>query len=257
MSAPRLLFVIPAYNEEEALPKVLATLRDQHPEADVLVVDDGSADATAEVAAAGGAEVVSLPYNLGIGGALRTGFVYAVRHGYDRAVQFDGDGQHIAEAVDLLLAHIDDGADMAIGSRFADPTVHYDPGRVRGWAMGVLRLLVRRLTGERFSDTSSGFRAFSQPMLEFFALTYPSEYMESVEALVMACTQGYRVDEVPVPMAERFAGAPSNQNLRLLYHYLRLLVVLVATGVRGPKDRARAAARRAERLDPERKDPEP
>jgi glycosyltransferase involved in cell wall biosynthesis len=231
-TTPRLLFVIPAFNEEEALPKVLAKLADQHPEADVVVVDDGSTDATAEVGRAGGAVVLGLPFNLGIGAALRTGFVYAVREGYDRAVQFDGDGQHEADAVQSLLDALDAGADMAIGSRFADPASAYDPGRVRGKAMGGLRFLVRRLTGKPYSDTSSGFRAFDRPMLEFFARTYPSEYMESVEALVMASVAGFRVDEVPVQMHEREAGEPSNASFKLVYHYLRLLVVLTATAVR-------------------------
>jgi glycosyltransferase involved in cell wall biosynthesis len=198
----------------------------------VVVVDDGSTDATAAVGRAGGAVVLGLPFNLGIGAALRTGFVYAVREGYDRAVQFDGDGQHEADAVQLLLAALDDGADMAIGSRFADPTSSYDPGRVRGKAMGGLRFLVRRLTGTRYSDTSSGFRAFNRPMLEFFARTYPSEYMESVEALVMASVEGFHVVEVPVQMHERDAGVASNTSFKLVYHYLRLLVVLTATAVR-------------------------
>jgi glycosyltransferase involved in cell wall biosynthesis len=237
---PRLLFIIPAFNEEDALPKVLATLTSQHPSADVVVIDDGSSDRTAEVGRQGGATVLVLPFNLGIGAALRTGFVYAVRHGFDRAVQFDGDGQHEADAVADLLAALDAGADMAIGSRFADPSSSYDPGRVRGRAMGGLRFLVRRLTHKRFTDTSSGFRAFNRPMLEFFAATYPSEYMESVEALVMASTSGYRVEEVPVQMHERDAGAPSTTSFKLVYHYLRLLVVLTATGFRSRKDRAHA-----------------
>jgi glycosyltransferase involved in cell wall biosynthesis len=229
MSTPRLLFIIPAFNEEQALPKVLATLATQHPDADIVVVDDGSLDATAEAARTGGAVVLGLPFNLGIGAALRTGFVYAVRQGYDRAVQFDGDGQHEADAVRSLLDALDQGANMAIGSRFADPGSTYDPGRVRGKAMGALRFLVRRLTGTRYSDTSSGFRAFDRPMLEFFARTYPSEYMESVEALVMASVEGFRVVEVPVEMHEREAGEPSNASFKLAYHFLRLLVVLTAT----------------------------
>jgi len=232
MTSPRLLFIIPAFDEELALPKVLATLASQHPDADVVVIDDGSSDRTAEVAREGGAAVLVLPFNLGIGAALRTGFVYAVRNGYDRAVQFDGDGQHDADAVDSLLAALDAGADMAVGSRFADPQATYDPGRIRGRAMGALRFIVRRLTHKPFSDTSSGFRAFNRPMLEFFAATYPSEYMESVEALVLASTEGYRVDEVPVPMHEREAGEPSNASVKLVYHFLRLLVVLTAIRLR-------------------------
>lgn len=232
------LVIIPAYNEEEALPKVLAQLTTR-PDLDVVVVDDGSLDRTAEVAAASGVTVLSLPFNLGIGGALRTGFLYAVRNGYERAVQFDGDGQHDPDEIDTLLAALAGGADMAVGSRFAGKESSYTVGRVRARAMGVLRFTIKTLSGQQFTDTSSGFRAFNRPMLEFFARTYPSEYMESVEALLLACAEGFRVTEVPVHMSDREAGQPSNRRWRLVYHYLRLLVVLVASA---PRRAARAPA---------------
>lgn len=223
-----LLFIIPAYNEEEALPGVLAELAAAYPDADVVVIDDGSADATAAVARDGGAVVLQLPYNLGIGGALRTGFRYAVRKGYQRGVQFDADGQHHPDEVPALLAGLDAGADMVVGSRFSDGTPPYKVGRLRKAAMGILTVTMRRLAGKHFSDTSSGFRAFSRPVLEFFAETYPAEYMESVEALFSTVRAGYHVVEVPVHMRERELGAPSNRTWRLVYHYLRLFVVLLA-----------------------------
>jgi glycosyltransferase involved in cell wall biosynthesis len=225
------LVIIPAFNEEEALPSVLRDLAPR-PGLDVIVIDDGSTDRTAAVAAEQGVTVLSLPFNLGIGGALRTGFLYAVRNGYDRAVQFDGDGQHDADEIPTLLAALADGADMAVGSRFAGEATSYSVGRVRARAMGVLRFTIKTLSGQQFSDTSSGFRAFNREVLEFFARTYPSEYMESVEALLLACAEGFQVTEVPVHMSEREAGTPSNRRLRLVYHYLRLLVVLVASAPR-------------------------
>ena len=225
------LVIIPAFNEEEALPSVLRDLA-RRPGLDVIVIDDGSIDRTAAVAADEGATVLSLPFNLGIGGALRTGFLYAVRNGYTRAVQFDGDGQHDADEIPTLLSALDDGADMVVGSRFAGEAATYTVGRVRARAMGVLRFTIRTLTGRQFSDTSSGFRGFNREVLEFFARTYPSEYMESVEALLLACAAGFRVTEVPVHMSEREAGQPSTRRLRLVYHYLRLLVVLVASAPR-------------------------
>lgn len=224
----RTLVVIPALDEQEALPAVLARLAADLPELDVLVVDDGSTDRTAEVARAAGVHVVSLPFNLGIGGALRTGFRWAVRHGYDRAVQLDADGQHAPDQVHALLAALDDGADMAVGSRFAGAEQTYEVGRMRAGAMGLLRFIVHRASGQRFTDTSSGFRAFSPDVLAFFAESYPSEYMESVEALLLALYEGFRVAEVPVSMGERAAGLPSNRRFRLLYHYLRLLLVIAA-----------------------------
>ncbi len=225
------LVIIPAFNEEAALPAVIADLG-RLPGLDLLVVDDGSADRTAEVARAAGATVVSLPYNLGIGGALRTGFLYAVRNGYQRAVQFDGDGQHDPGEIAALLRALDDGADMAIGSRFAGTASSYEVGRVRARAMGLLRFTIRTLSGQQFTDTSSGFRAFTRPVLEYFARIYPMEYMESVEALLLACTEGFRVTEIPVHMRDRETGLPSNRRWRLVYHYLRLMVVLLASAPR-------------------------
>ncbi len=228
----RTLVIVPAYNEEIALPGVLAQLEDARLDLDILVVDDGSTDGTAHHAAIAGARVVRLPFNLGIGGALRAGFLFAIRNGYQRAVQFDGDGQHDVRDIQTLLGGLDDGADMVIGSRFSHGTQGYDVGRVRARAMGGLRFLVRQLSGHRYTDTSSGFRAFSRPVLELFAVNYPSEYMESVEALVLALASGFRVDEVPVRMSSRTGGQPSNRRLRLLYHYLRLLLVITVSARR-------------------------
>jgi glycosyltransferase involved in cell wall biosynthesis len=226
------LLIIPAFNEAEALPAVLADLAALDAPHDVVVVDDGSTDDTVAVARAGGAVVLELPFNLGIGGALRTGFLYAVRQGYDRAVQFDGDGQHDPGEIEALLAALDDGADMAVGSRFAGTASSYDVGRVRARAMGLLRAAVRGLSGQAFTDTSSGFRAFRRPVLEFFARNYPSEYMESVEALVLASFNGFHITEVPVHMRGREGGEPSNRRWRLVYHYFRVLLVLTASATR-------------------------
>jgi glycosyltransferase involved in cell wall biosynthesis len=244
----RTLVILPALNEEAALSAVLRELALTCPQLDVLVVDDGSTDATAEVARAEGVPVAVLPFNLGVGGALQTGFRYAVAHAYDRAVQFDADGQHDPTQVPALLAALDEGADLVIGSRFSapEPGAEYDVGRFRGGAMGILRLAVRVLSGRRFTDTSSGFRAFSAPLLEFYAAEYPNEYLgDTVEALLLACQAGYAVVEVPVSMRVRAAGTPSTQNLSLAYHYVRALVSLLS---RAPiRRRERAQRRRSSR----------
>jgi glycosyltransferase involved in cell wall biosynthesis len=226
------LVIIPAYNEEAALPAVLAGLRARFPAFDLVVIDDGSADRTSEVARAGGAAVVTLPFNLGVGGALRTGFRYAVRHGYQRAVQLDADGQHDAGQVDALLAALD-GADLVIGSRFADGLGDYEVGRSRRLAMRFMQRGVRLLSGRSFTDTSSGFRAFGPRSLELFADQYPIDFLsDSVEALLTALAAGLTVVEVPVHMNERAGGVPSTRSLKLVYHYLRLLVVMTATAPR-------------------------
>jgi glycosyltransferase involved in cell wall biosynthesis len=228
----RPLVIIPAFNEEAALPAVLADLRTLEPPVDIVVVDDGSSDATAEVARDAGVTVLPLPFNMGIGGALRTGFVFAVRRGYQQAIQFDGDGQHDPTQIALLLTALDDGADMVVGSRFTDEAQTYDVGRVRAGAMSVLRFMVRQLSGQSFTDTSSGFRGFSRPVLELFARNYPYEYMESVEALVLALSSGFTVAEIPVRMSHRQQGSPSNRRLKLLYHYVRLLLTITVTATR-------------------------
>lgn len=227
------LVVIPAYNEAEALLPVLEGLARQRPDIDVVVVSDGSTDETAAIARAAGVVVVELPFNLGIGGALRTGFRYAVDQGYRSAVQFDADGQHDPDAIAVITAPLADGADLVIGSRFADggaPT--YAVGRARRFAMKGLERVVRTLVGRRFTDTSSGFRAFSRPMLVFFAHNYPVEYMDSVEALVLANNAGFDVREVAADMHGRTGGAPSTRNWRLLYYYVRLMVVLITSYTR-------------------------
>ena len=228
MDATRTIAIMPAYNEEEALPGVLAELRSMVPGVDVVVVSDGSRDRTAEVAREAGVNVVELPYNLGIGGALQTGFRFARRGGWRRAVQVDADGQHDPGQVLRLLGALDEGADLVIGTRFATGDGGYRVGRTRGRAMGAMRVAVRMLSGRRFTDTSSGFRAFSAPMIDYFAETYPSEYMDSVEALLLALREGFAVVEVPVTMRERQAGQASNRNLRLAYHFVRLAIVMVS-----------------------------
>ena len=235
----RTAVIIPAFDEADALPAVLADLATHVPDHEVIVVDDGSTDGTHLAAVAGGATCLRLPFNLGIGGALRLGFRHAVREGYDRAYQFDADGQHDATQIPTLLAALDD-ADMVIGSRFATNR-GYRVGRSRGVAMALLRHLVGAISGQRFTDTSSGFRAFRRPVLEFFATEYPMEYMESVEALVLAVRHGFTVHEVPVTMRDRSAGTASNRNLRLVYHFVRLLIVLLAGG---PGGRSRRTGRK-------------
>jgi glycosyltransferase involved in cell wall biosynthesis len=231
-STHRTLVIIPAKDEEASLPRVLADLRRTAPGLDVVVVDDGSTDGTARVARQGGAVVLSLPFNLGIGGALRAGFRYAVRYGYDRGLQLDGDGQHDPAQIPTLLAALDDGADMVVGNRFGGQSQSYQLSRVRARAMAFMRFLVREFSGKAFTDTSSGFRAFNRDVLVFFARDYPAEYLESVEALLLACGAGFRVDEVPVRMLNRAHGAPSHRRFTLLFHYLRLVLVITVSASR-------------------------
>jgi len=235
----RTVVVVPAYNEDEALPATVKELRAAMPDVDVVVVDDGSRDETATVAAAAGAHVVRLPFNLGVGAAVRTGLRYASEHGYDRAVVLDADGQHDPASVPALLRALDEGADMVIGSRFADGAANYAVGAVRNRAMRVLHRIVGWSTGQRFTDTTSGFRAFDRPVMDLLARDYPVEYLaDTVEVLIMVCRRGFRVVEVPVTMRARTGGRPSSVRLKLVFNYLRLLVGILASASRPRRDAA-------------------
>jgi glycosyltransferase involved in cell wall biosynthesis len=232
----RPLVVIPALNEEGALPGVLEELTRALPDMDVLVVDDGSTDDTSAVARAGGATVLTLPFNLGVGGALRAGFRYACDRGYERVVQLDADGQHDPVAVRRLLQGLDHGADMVIGNRFGIGTPPYRVGAARGIAMALLRVLVRLVAGARVRDTTSGFRAFGPRALALFSRQLSVEYMgDTVEALLLAVQAGLNVEEVPAAMRERVAGEPSNRSLLLVYRYLSALLVIFVNAGRPSK----------------------
>jgi glycosyltransferase involved in cell wall biosynthesis len=228
----RTLVVVPAYQEEQALPGTLKELHDVVPELDVLVVDDGSRDATAKVAAAADVTVARLPFNLGVGAAVRTGLRYAVDRGYRRVVVVDADGQHDPATIATLLAALDDGADMVIGSRFAAGS-SFDVGRTRSRAMKSLHRVVRWQTGQSFTDTTSGFRAFDGPVVAMLARDYPVEYLaDTVEVLLMVLRAGYKVVEVPVAMRTRAGGQPSARHLQLAYNYLRLMIGILASASR-------------------------
>jgi glycosyltransferase involved in cell wall biosynthesis len=203
------LIVVPAWNEEHSLGSTIREIHTAVPGIDVLVVDDGSTDRTAEVGWAEGAAVLQLPYNLGVGGAMRAGFRYALRHGYDTAVQVDADGQHDPSEVPALLAKLDD-ADIVIGARF-DGRGDYQVRGPRKWAMAVLAMVISRLAATRLTDTTSGFKATGRRVLPLFAQHYPVEYLgDTVESLVIAVRAGFRVAQVPVHMRPRVNGQPSH-----------------------------------------------
>ncbi len=229
----RTLIIVPALNEEESLPATLKELREVVDQHDVVVIDDGSTDATADVSRRAGAVSAQLPFTLGVGGAVRVGLHYAQRNGYDRAVVIDADGQHDPAGVTALLDALDAGADMAVGSRFIEGTPEYRVGRTRRQAMRFLALIVRAITGQRYSDVTSGFRAYDRPVIELLAREYPVEYLaDTVEALLIVRYAGFRVDEVPITMRPRAAGTPSTRRVKLVINYLRLLIGIVGSASR-------------------------
>jgi glycosyltransferase involved in cell wall biosynthesis len=226
----RVLIVVPAWNEEEAVGDTVREIRAALPGTDILVVDDGSTDLTAMVARQAGALVLELPYNLGVGGAMRAGFRYAVRNDYDAAVQVDADGQHDPAEVPLLVAGLDN-ADLVIGARFAGEGAYQVTGP-RKWAMAVLRIVLSWVSGTKLTDTTSGFKASGRRILPLFAEYYPVEYLgDTIEALVIASRAGCTIAQVPAHMRERRAGNPSHSPLKAAVYLFRagfaLLLALI------------------------------
>ncbi|KQZ90651.1 glycosyl transferase family 2 [Phycicoccus sp. Root563] len=227
----RVLVVVPAYNEAAAIAGVVADVRRNAPFADLLVVDDGSRDETAATARAAGAMVAKLPFNLGVGGAMRTGFRYAARNGYDAVVQVDGDGQHDAAYIPVLL----DGlatSDVVIGARFAGSGDYVVRGP-RQWAMQVLARVMTWILGVRLNDSTSGFRAAGPAAIRVYAQHYPAEYLgDTLETLVIAHKAGLTVSQVPVAMLPRLGGHPSRGILGSTIDLARAFVVVVLGLVR-------------------------
>jgi glycosyltransferase involved in cell wall biosynthesis len=227
----RVLIIIPALNEGESIGKVIAEVRAEVPAVDVLVVDDGSTDDTANAALAAGAKVASLPYNLGVGGAMRLGYRYAYRNDYDVAIQVDADGQHDPSYIPELVRGLED-ADLVMGARFAGVGEYHVRGP-RWWAMRMLSLVLSLLARTKLTDTTSGFRACGRPLIEMFARWYPVEYLgDTIETNVWAIRRGYKVRQIPVAMRVRMAGTPSQSPIKATIYLFRALVTLLLAFVR-------------------------
>ncbi|MER2599138.1 MAG: glycosyltransferase family 2 protein [Caldilineales bacterium] len=220
------LLILPAYNEATNLPRVLPEARAAAPGYDVVVINDGSRDATAEVARSLGAAVVTLPVNLGYGGAVQTGFRYAVEHGYELAVVMDADGQHDPAGIHLLADTVARGeTDVAIGSRFRGRMAYHQPW-VKRMGMKLFAWTVSRLTGREVTDPTSGFQALNQDVLRFFAYdNYPVDYPDA-DTLLLLHYAGFRVTEVPVTMRERLSGVSMHSGWKPFYYVLKMWLAI-------------------------------
>jgi glycosyltransferase involved in cell wall biosynthesis len=217
--------IVPAFNEDACIARIVEEIRAFDPGLEIVVVDDGSTDATARVAADAGAVVLRLPFNLGIGGAVQTGYQYARDHGFDLAVQIDGDGQHIPSEVARLVEPILDGrADLVVGTRFVGPRA-YRTTRLRRLGIRLFAAFVSLIVGQRVTDTTSGFRAASRRAIRLFAADYPHDYPE-VEATVLVHRYRLTMVEVPVAMRIRASGRSSITALRSIYYMIKVSLAL-------------------------------
>jgi glycosyltransferase involved in cell wall biosynthesis len=225
VSPDRRIAIVPAYNEEANIVRVIAELRAFDPGLEIVVVSDGSVDQTADNAEAAGVRVLRLPYNLGIGGAVQTGFKYAWEQGYDLAVRLDGDGQHVPGELPKVIHPVAAGeADIAVGSRFVAGD-GYRSSASRRLGIRLLATVVSAIARQRVTDTTSGFQALNRRALELFAADYPHDYPE-VEGMVMTIKHQLRLVEVSVQMRERVHGRSSITALRSVYYMAKVLTAL-------------------------------
>ena len=230
----KLLVIIPAYNEEAAILNTIADLKQNCPQADYVVVNDCSRDRTREELRANGANYLDLPVNLGIGGNVQCGYLYAVRNGYDVAVQMDGDGQHDPAYLASVVGPVARGeVDMCVGSRFITKE-GFQTSAMRRAGIRLLSGLIRLLCGVRVLDVTSGFRATGRRLTEFFAHHYAQDYPEP-EAIISAVLNGFRVGEAPVVMAERMGGTSSISPLRSVYYMVKVSIALVVYRLTRPR----------------------
>lgn len=236
-SSDRVLIIVPAWNEARNVGHTVSEIRAARPDYDVVVVDDGSTDETADVARNAGAVVIQLPFNLGVGGAMRTGFTYALREGYGRVIQVDADGQHNPADIDLVLSGLA-RADISIGARFSD-VGDYEVRGPRRWAMKLLASVLSRIAHTKLTDVTSGFRAAGPRAIRQYVRYYPAEYLgDTLDSLVAACHAGLTVTQVPVAMRARVHGKPSQSPVGSAIYLFRSVFALTLATLR----RARPAS---------------
>ena len=222
----KVLLIIPAYNEEESLRSLIEEIKAVCPEVDYLVVNDCSSDDTERLLEELGANYISLPCNMGIGGAVQSGYRYAAQNGYDIAIQIDGDGQHDVRFVKDMVKLIEDKqADVVIGSRFIDKE-GFQSSQARRIGIRILSVLIRLMCGAKVKDVTSGFRAVNRRFIELFAENYPDDYPEP-EVIVTAKLHGAVINEVPVVMRERTTGKSSINLKRSIYYMIKVSLAII------------------------------
>ena len=231
-SKKKIILIIPAYNEEENILKTCETIKKHDKQLDFIVVNDGSNDKTGEICRKNNLPCINLVHNLGIGGAVQTGFKYALEHDYDIAIQFDGDGQHDVNYVETLVQPIIEGqADFVIGSRFVSELSEFKSTGARRMGIKIISFFIKLFTGVKIFDTTSGFRAINKQIIKDFAQNYPTEYPEPVSTTELL-KKGYKVKEVPVKMNERTGGLSSIRAWKSLYYMINVVLSIFIVSVR-------------------------
>lgn len=220
---------MPAFNEAGSIERVVKSIHETNPGLDVVVIDDGSSDDTAQLAESAGATVLSLPVNLGYGAALQTGYKYAVMNQYDYTVQIDGDGQHDPKFIEKLLARLDNGADVVIGSRFLGNLGSYDNPAMRQMGMMFFRSLIYLFIKRRITDPTSGFQAMKRSVFEYFAKSkqYPSDFPDA-DIIILLHYAGFNVTEIPVVMYNSETGKSMHSGLKPIYYIFKMLLSIYA-----------------------------
>ena len=224
------LVIIPCYNEQDSIVKVINNLKNNAPDADYLIVNDCSTDNTEKILRENGFSYINNPINLGIGGGVQAGYLYAQQNGYDIAVQMDGDGQHDPKYLSKVIAPVADGTfDMAIGSRFIEKE-GFQTSFMRRFGINIISAFILILTGKRIKDTTSGFRACNRKLIEFFARNYADDYPEP-EAIMACIVNGFSVGEVAVVMEERQGGVSSIRSLKSAYYMIKVCLALIVNRI--------------------------
>ena len=234
----KLLVIIPAFNEAKNISNTVNSIKSLESEyclIDYIVINDCSTDYTEEVCVQNNFNHINLPLNLGIGGAVQTGYKYALYNNYDYAIQFDGDGQHDVNYIEKLISELEKGVDLVIGSRYINEVSEFKSTKIRRVGKSILSFLIKMFTGKKVTDPTSGFRGCNRKIIELFANSYPIDYPEP-DTIAYVLKKGYKVFEVPVKMNERINGSSSINAIKSIYYMIKVSLAIIITALSTKKE---------------------
>lgn len=226
----KVLVIIPAYNEEKSIVNAVNKLTKANKNIEYVVINDGSKDKTKQVCIDNNINFIDLPTNLGIGGAVQTGYKYAYKNNYDIAIQYDGDGQHDAKYIEKMVEEIEKGNDIVIGSRYVAELSKFKSTFIRRIGIKILYLVIKLTTGKNIYDPTSGYRAANKKIIKLFVHDYPVDYPEP-ESITKIIKLGYKVSEIPVEMNERENGTSSIKFFDSIYYMMKVCFAIIITAL--------------------------